>query len=200
VGLVVGAAALVAGAALLDSARGGSARPQLVPRDGFTGELKTAPPWPRNVGELRARLHAIGLPALSREGTVLHIHQHLDVFVDGKRVVVPAGIGIDAAGAFISPLHTHDPTGVVHVESPTEREFTLGQFMAVWGVRFTPRCLGAACTKGPRRVRVYANGALVHGDPRRLALAEHEEIAVTFGTPGQLPRPLPRSFDFPPGL
>jgi hypothetical protein len=157
-------------------------------------------PWPRNIAGLRARLNALGLPALSQEGTALHIHQHLDVYVDGRRVIVPAGIGIDESQGFISPLHTHDVTGVIHVESPDVRTFTLGQFFAVWGLRFTPRCLGGYCTTGSNVLRVFVDGKPFSGDPRVLPLAEHEEILVAYGTRAQLPHPIPARFDFAPGL
>ena len=190
----------VAAAALTAAERRTSVRTPLVPPTALPGELTGPAPWPRNVGELRARLDALQLPALAQEGTVLHIHQHLDVFVNGSRVVVPAGIGIDAAERFISPLHTHDAGGVIHVESPTVRVFTLGQLFGVWGVRFTRACLGGYCVAGPRRLRVYVDGALVPGDPRRLLLDAHQEIVVAFGTRAQLPRPIPSSYDFPPGL
>jgi hypothetical protein len=59
--------------------------------------LQTGPaPWSANTADLAARLKAIGLPPLSPfEGTAVHIHQHLDLYVDGRRVPVPALIGID---------------------------------------------------------------------------------------------------------
>lgn len=170
------------------------------PSGALPGELRTPPPWPANDGTgLRGRLAAIGLPALSREGTALHIHSHLDIFVAGRRVVVPAAIGIDAAGRFIAPLHTHDATGVVHVESRTIRTFTLGELFDVWGVRFGNGCLGAACGGGGRALRVYAGGRPV-AHPGRLPLAAHQELVVTFGTRTQLPRTIPSSYDFPAGL
>ena len=28
--------------------------------------------------------------------------------------------------------HTHDSTGIIHIESPLKRDFTLGQFFDVW--------------------------------------------------------------------
>lgn len=163
-------------------------------------ELTGRAPWPANNGNgLRARLAAIGLPALAAEGTVLHIHSHLDVFVGGTRVVVPAGIGIDPYGRFISPLHTHDTTGVIHVEAPTVQTFTLGQFFDVWGVRFGGGCLGGYCSARSRKLRVYADGRRV-ADPQRLPLAAHEEIVVAFGTRAELPHPMPARYAFPAGL
>jgi hypothetical protein len=137
---------------------------------------------------------------LAQEGTVLHTHQHLDLYVDGRRVTVPAGIGIQESQGFISPLHTHDESGVIHVESTDVRSFTLGQFFAVWGVRLTPSCLGGYCGSGVRSLWVYIDGRRLSGDPRRLPLTEHEEILVAFGTQAQLPHPIPARYAFAAGL
>jgi hypothetical protein len=202
IGATLGLAAVLAVALGLLATRGGTASSALptLPAGPLPGELTGRAPWPANIGHLAARLSAIHLPALLQEGTALHIHQHLDIYVDGRHVTVPAGIGIDAASGFISPLHTHDTTGVMHVESPDVRTFTLGQFFAVWGVRLTGRCLGGYCASGASQVRVFVDGRRVTGDPRQLALAEHQEIVVTYGTPAQLPRPLPLTYDFPAGL
>jgi hypothetical protein len=163
--------------------------------------LQTGPaPWGANTADLAQRLQAIGLPPLSpMEGTVVHIHQHLDLYVDGRKVTVPAGIGIDPAVGY-APLHTHDPSGVIHVESPTARTYTLGEFFAVWGVRLTPSCLGGDCAAGGRQLRVYVNGRADHGDPASLVLAAHQELVVAIGTAAQLPSPVPSSYRFPPGL
>lgn len=59
-----------------------------------------------------------------------HIHPELKIFVDGKPEVVPANIGL---GLQHRVLHTHDDTGEIHVESQDKREYTLGDFMSVWG-------------------------------------------------------------------
>ena len=194
--------AVVAVAAVVAATGNSSPRTPLVPPANLPGELTGPAPWPANIGQLHARLSAIGLPALGAQGTRLHIHQHRDVYVHGRRVTVPAGIGIGINGlqVFFSPLHTHDATGVVHVESPVVKTFTLGQFIAVWGVRFTPGCLGGYCTHGADRIRVYSDGKLVSGDLRALPLEEHEEIVVTYGTKAELPKPIPSSYPFPAGL
>jgi hypothetical protein len=163
--------------------------------------LQTGPaPWGANTADLAERLQAAGLPPLSpAEATVVHIHQHLDLYVDGHRVTVPAGVGIDPVAGY-APLHTHDDSGVIHVESPTVRTYTLGEFFAVWGVRLTPSCLGGDCAGGGRQLRVFVNGRPYHGDPAGLALAAHQELVVAFGTAAQLPSPVPSSYRFPPGL
>ena len=80
---------------------------------------------------------------------VLHNHVRLNVTVDGQPMVVPAQIGIvmpekaedqlygnhslDKYGMTgMSPLHTHDATGIIHVESNTVRNFTLAEFLDIW--------------------------------------------------------------------
>ncbi len=144
--------------------------------------LQTGPaPWLPEIDNLAARLKAIHLPALSQEGEALHIHQHLDIFINGKPVPVPSGIGINPIDQFISPLHTHDVSGVMHVESDVKRDFTLGQFFDVWGVRFSKRCIGKYCAKGADTLRVFVDGKPVTNDPRALVLSDHQEIAVVYG-------------------
>jgi hypothetical protein len=174
--------------------------PQLGPAFGsmtsLPGVLKSAPPWPANQGDLQLRLRAIGLDPLTAEGQVVHIHQHLDVYANGKKVTIPANLGIDAQQAFISDLHTHDPTGIMHVESPTQRSFSLGQFFAVWGVPLSARCIGSLCETGAKQLRAWVNGDAVTADPTRIVLDQHQEIVLAYGTQAQMPAPVPASYDF----
>jgi hypothetical protein len=164
------------------------------------GMLTTPPPWPANDAELQQRLRRIGLPALTVEGQELHIHQHLDVLVDDELVTVPANIGIDSGQAFISPLHTHDTSGIIHVESEEVRDFTLGEFFDVWGVRLDRKCIGGLCTGAGKQLRAWVNGQAVNADPARIVLTEHQEIVLAYGTPDQTSEPFRGAYNFPPGL
>lgn len=152
-----------------------------------------APPDPS------ARVKAAGLPMLGQEGQVLHIHSHLDVYVDGRPVTVPALIGIDEAQQQISPLHTHDTSGVVHIESPVKKDFTLGQFMTEWNVPISKDALGPLKTGGGKELHVYVNGREQTGDPAALKLAAHAEIAVVYGSPTDKVK-VPTSYNWPDGL
>jgi hypothetical protein len=180
--------------ALLCLAGSATARPPL------PGLMTGPAPWPANTRQLGTRLAALGLPALRSEGLRLHTHQHLDVVVEGRLVPVPAGIGIDPAGRFIAEVHTHDASGIVHVEAPRRRRFTLGELFDVWGLRFSARCLGAYCAQGKRRVWVFVGGTRAFGDPRRLELGQHQEIVVAYGSYASIPKPIPASYPFPAGL
>jgi hypothetical protein len=164
------------------------------------GALKTPPPWPANTAELQGRLRAIGLQPLTEEGQVLHTHQHLDIFVAGKPVTVPGDLGI--GDGFISDLHTHAtyPPGIIHVESPADTRFTLGQFFAVWGVPLSRTCIGGLCETGDRQLKAWVNGTPVSADPTRIVLEDHQQIVLAYGTPAQQPKPVPASYAWPEGL
>jgi hypothetical protein len=156
------------------------------------------PPWLPETATLRARLAAIGLPALEQEGTLVHTHEHLDIIVNGQRLEVPANVGINQTELYIAPIHTHDTTGILHVESDDVRSFTLGQFFDVWGVRFTAECLGGYCVDDRHLLRVFVNGLDLPGDPRSIELEAHQEIAVVYGEKGAYVA-VPTSFRFPSG-
>jgi len=155
--------------------------------------LQTGPaPWNPGLDHLTDRLKPVGVSALGAEGTVEHIHQHLDIFVNGKHVTVPALIGIYDS-QYITELHTHDTSGVMHVEAPTKRNFTLGQFFGVWGVRLDANCIGGYC-KPKTPWRVYVNGLNQPGNPAELVLKKHQEIAMVIGD--KRPRQVPSTYNF----
>lgn len=199
VGAVVAVAAVAAVVAVVLVTRGNesSAAPRVPQQDQLIG-LQTGPaPWHAGLDTLPDRLEPLGLtPDTSgHAGLVLHLHQHLDIFVNGKPMPVPANIGV-FGGQFLTQLHTHDPTGIIHVESQTPETFDLGQFFGVWGVRLTQDCVGGYC----RQVtpwRVYVNGRLYSGNPAALELKQHQEIAFVIGTP---PKRIPSTYKFPGGL
>ena len=58
------------------------------------GRRRTRPVWPAPPTPMQLT-RAAGLTPETHEFVFLHVHSHLDLFVNGKRVVVPAGIGID---------------------------------------------------------------------------------------------------------
>jgi hypothetical protein len=157
----------------------------------------SAPPWPAPA-DVPAAVRAAGLPMLGAEGTTLHIHAHLDVIVNGRPVAVPAEVGIDGAAEQISPLHTHDTTGVIHVESPVQATFTLGQFFTEWQVSLASDHIGSLTADATHQLRAYVNGKAVDGDPAAIVLHAHDEIALVYGTAGQ--GDVPSSYAFAPGL
>jgi hypothetical protein len=164
------------------------------PAGGLPG-IQTGPaPWQPEYAHLTQRLQTIGLPSGPSMSELLHHHDLLQVFVNGSPVEVPASIGIDQAAGYLTSLHTHDGTGIIHVESPVERSFDLGEFFDVWGVRLTSTCLGGYCNDGSQALQAFVDGNPFSGDPRTIPLTQHEDIVLAFGTTSELPSPIPSTY------
>ena len=143
-----------------------------------------------------------GLEPERSETLEYHLHAHLDVFKDGRPVLVPGGIGIDitdpqvkkfddpagpgyggiedpCSKPCISPLHTHGADGVLHTESPTPTPNTFGEFLVEWDVTL------------PEETLVYVDGKEYTGDVDEIELSDRKQIAVVIGTP---PDVIPSTF------
>jgi hypothetical protein len=140
-----------------------------------------------------------GLPMLGQEMLAVHYHAHLDVIVDDQHITVPAGLGIDNTRRAISPLHTHDTSGIVHIESGQEIPFTLSQLFTEWGQPLTTHQVGPKTISANEALHVYRNGKPIPGDPAALKFQARDEIAIWAGPTGATPDP-PNTYEFPAGL
>jgi hypothetical protein len=96
-----------------------------------------------------------GIPVLDEEGSATHTHTLVHLTLDGDELTIPAGIGIDARAGQIAAVHTHEDTGVLHVESPHRNDvYTLGQFLTLWGVGDDEEGLCATFAGGPCQVTI----------------------------------------------
>jgi hypothetical protein len=143
-----------------------------------------------------------GIQALDQEMLKTHFHAHLALFYRGKQIAIPYGIGIvrpfHAEYGFVSSgkalywMHTHDATGIIHIESPDNRPYTLGNFFDIWG-----RPLARNDVAGLRgKVQAFVDGKPYAGDLKQIALKEHTEVTLVVGEPSVTP---PR-YEFPKGL
>lgn len=194
-GAVVAAASVVA----LASATSASASAK-----GAAGTLIGGPPGPEGVPlELGALLAPAptsssgktidGVGCDAHEQVAYHVHTHLAVYVNGSLRPIPAGIGLAQPavaeetqdGPFYGAtncyywLHVHAQDGVIHIESPTNRTYTLGQFFAVWRQPLGSTQVGSV--KG--KLTVWVNGTRYSGNPAGVRLGSHEDVQIDVGTP-----------------
>jgi hypothetical protein len=183
-----GVLAVIAIVAILSATGGGrsmSAASAASAGSGVSAGLRaTTAPWQPEYSALETRLRALNLPTQS--DSAYHIHAVLRVYVNGQQVEVPAEIGIGPEGRFLAPLHTHDTSGVIHMESSQAYPFTLAQFFAIWGVKFTNTQLGAYVADGANVLALYVNGTRVP-DPVGYVMKPHDHILVAYGKPGSFP-------------
>ncbi len=169
-----------------------------------------APTWSRPPDPMSLARKA-GLTPDTREFFTYHVHARLNVFVDGRPVEIPGGIGIEisdpavkrfgptgyggipetgCAQVCISPLHTHDVDGVIHTEAPSKAEFTLGQFFEQMDVRLDASCVDTYCSPDVP-VAVFVDGERQTGNPADIVLRDRQQIAIVIGAP---PEVIPDTF------
>ena len=136
-----------------------------------------------------AGLACYGLKNNNTSAETFHIHSHLSIFRNGVQLALPENIGVVGDEAIPSttcdyPLHTHDATGIVHVESPNDATFTLGQFFGIWGQPLS-RANVAGLTNLPVVVYIQDGGNLrkYQGDLASIELRSFRSIVIQLGTP-----------------
>ena len=123
-------------------------------------------------------------------GELYHIHVHLSLYVNGEQLAIPKAIGVTkptASNGFVIGtnggcfywVHTHDATGIIHVEPPTSVEVRLGPLFDLWGQ--PPSSTGVAGFNGD--VTVFVDGKKYTDDPRGILFESHKQIALEVGTP-----------------
>jgi hypothetical protein len=133
-----------------------------------------------------------GVQCAPSEQIAYHIHAHLQVYVDGQPRLIPAAIGLvgpavqqTPAGPFYGAqkcyywLHTHTTDGIIHIESPTKRIYTLGNFFDEWNQPLTADQVAAS--KG--KVTAFLNGKRWKHNPRSVPLESHFQVQLDVGHP-----------------
>jgi len=186
------AAAVIAAAVvgiLVASGGGSTTKATAANYNALPGIRKTKAPWPPEYRYLADRLAPLDLTTLGgHNGLVLHFHTHIDILVNGKKVEVPALVGINSGAGWLTELHTHNARGVIHIEAQKSRDFTLGQFFAEWAVYLDSHSIG-----GYSGMKWYLNGKLQTGNPATLVFKPHQEIAFVVG---KAPAKIPSSYKF----
>ena len=94
---------------------------------------------------------------------------------DGAKVTVPAGIGFEVSNGKVTGLtvlHTHDTSGVIHIESAANKPYTLGQVFTEWGVALN----ADPGRRPPRRRLARAEG--LRERPALLRRPRHDQAAA----------------------
>ncbi|HKV58298.1 MAG TPA: hypothetical protein VJO32_08445 [Ktedonobacteraceae bacterium] len=136
-----------------------------------------------------------GVYCSANEQLAYHIHAHLSIYMNGQQVPLVANTGIAPNGVTSNAnvecfywLHTHDASGVIHIESPTTKLYTLSQFFDVWEQKFS-----SSTSPFPTELSsstgwvIYVNGKQVNTDFNHLQLHAHDLITIAYNSPGIKP-------------
>jgi hypothetical protein len=129
-----------------------------------------------------------GIPCETQEYTTFHIHAHMDIFVDGQHIGIPAKIGLENTCLYW--LHTHTSDGIIHIESPKERDFAVGQFFDIW------KSTNKGFPTSDSKPEIFVNGNLVSTGMSDTIMHAHDQIAIVYGS---VPQSMPTFYQFPEG-
>ena len=98
--------------------------------------------------------------------TYIHLHPYLRINIMGEGIVIPSNVGDLRQGACLMPIHTHDASGILHVElGPTDKNenFTLSDFFKIWAA--SPSSVAPKLNGATLPVELTANDILgYHSD------------------------------------
>ncbi len=123
------------------------------------------------------------IPCEPMEGGAMHVHAHLRIVDHAVPVAIPADVGRPAGRGCYFWVHTHTPDGIIHVESPVVRGFTLGDFFRVWGQPLDEHHAGPVTVREPDRIRVLVNGSPATIPLDLIPLWPHADIQILIGPP-----------------
>lgn len=141
------------------------------------------PSWRPEYAHLAQRMKLIGIPPGGKE--TFHIHAMLHIYLNGLLVPLPAEIGLPAKG-IESSMHTHDSTGIIHMEAPHPFNYTLGDFFAVWGVKLGPAQVGGLRGLGGDHLHFYLNGKPLK-NPAATVLHRYDSVVIGYGPENSFP-------------
>ena len=115
-----------------------------------------------------------------------HIHSHLSIFISGKNYTIPPLIGITENCFYW--LHTHDDTGIIHIESPIKRNSTVGNLFDIWNKKFDNSQIFDNIKNGNNELNVYVNGTKIPSGTnfRDIVFNSHDVITIVYGKPPNL--------------
>jgi hypothetical protein len=122
----------------------------------------------------------------ANEQVAYHVHAHLSLYISGQQVPIPQNLGIASDQSCLYWLHTHDTSGVIHVEAPNQQVFTLGTFFKEWSEVF-PQQQYPVQLSSTDGWKVYVNGKPYTGDFHKIELSAHTLITMAYQSPNAVP-------------
>jgi hypothetical protein len=125
-------------------------------------------------------------------GLSLHIHPHLRIIVDGTERPIPANVGV--TDSCLKPLHMHDGSGIIHIESPRKRDFTIGQFFKIWDNPYTDTKFMDVDLGADRQIKVFADKEEITSGAGTI-MKDHVSYVLMVGKTGETLTP-PENYSF----
>jgi hypothetical protein len=133
-----------------------------------------------------------GIPCDFASSATYHVHAHLTFVVRGRTSYPPANVGFRYLHLCLYWLHTHDASGIIHIEAPRPIGPSLKAFFDIWGQPLSRRIAGQYAVPRGESMQVFVGNRLFAGDPARIRLFNHTAVTIEIGPP--FPPPPPPDF------
>ena len=96
----------------------------------------------------------------SHTSEITHYHVNVEIIIDGDDYLIANNIGIDDSDCpdGMRGIHTHDDTGKLHIETPSDMDATLGSFFNIWGKNFDEDEILGNHENSDYEIVMYVNG------------------------------------------
>ncbi len=128
--------------------------------------------------------------------TTFHIHSHITIIINGEEQTIPADTGISST--CLHPIHTHDETGIIHMESPVKEDFTIADFFQVWGKALTPTKVLNTTVDAEHQLKLFSDGKEI-ATGAQTVMHDHQSLAIIVAPIGTTITP-PANYQFPADL
>ncbi|MEC5409208.1 hypothetical protein VOM14_27015 [Paraburkholderia sp. MPAMCS5] len=122
-----------------------------------------------------------GLTCAAKMSELYHVHAHLAIINNGQSLAVPMNVGLLSQCSY--EMHTHDQTGMIHIETPTIRPYTLGQFFDIWGQPLTSTNVAGITGNVVAYINDNGDSRRYMGDLRNIELTSMRDVTLQIGTP-----------------
>ncbi|MBB5444871.1 MULTISPECIES: hypothetical protein [unclassified Paraburkholderia] len=122
-----------------------------------------------------------GLTCAPDMSVLYHVHAHLAIIKDGQWLALPMNVGILSQCTY--EMHTHDNTGIIHIEAPNLKTYTLGEFFDIWGEPLTNTNVAGIMGDVVAYINDNGDSRRYMGDLRSIELTSLRDITLQIGTP-----------------
>ncbi len=148
----------------------------------FGGTVGTTTYWPDgDTATGGAGADVDGLTCSPNMSVIFHVHAHLAIVYNGQWLMLPQHIGLPSSCDY--EMHTHDHTGIIHIEAPNLKTYTLGQFFDIWGEPLTNANVAGLTGNIVAYINDNGEARRYMGDLRSIQLISHRDITLQIGTP-----------------
>tara|TARA_B110000495_G_C22714209_1_gene419840 strand:- start:2 stop:496 length:495 start_codon:yes stop_codon:yes gene_type:complete len=117
----------------------------------------------------------------SHTSEITHYHVNVEIIIDGDDYLIANNIGIEDSNCpdGMRGIHTHDDTGKLHIETPSDMDATLGSFFNIWGKNFDEDEILGNHENSDYEIVMYVNGKS-NSEYEQYSLQNNDNIEIRY--------------------